>query len=261
MSSPDAPREEPEPESEEELARAGRRLSWKMFFHLMISPMAFLAPCFSCGAAITFSHSFGPAGGIVGALLGFLIGVGCIFLWYFVIIGKPLGAREEDFAEKMIADAEAGRLGRGLGRPGVQPSEIEAIPLSAGPALAVDIEGDVASAIARIDLHPEPSEALAAAEGLRKKHGRDARAVGCLARVLLRLGRPKEGVRMAGEALHVAVLTAQMGVVPRLVHAFWDHREALALDPSVAAAVADHLDQEGQPNRAAFFRSGRTSLV
>jgi hypothetical protein len=160
----------------------------------------------------------------------------------------------------MMEDAEAGRLTARSTRPHV-PRDVEAIPLSARPDLAVDIEGDVGEVVRRIDAHEEPGEALVAAEALAEDHQRDARAVAVLARTLLRAGRPKEGVRVAGDALHVAVLRGQMEVVTRLVDAFWAHRDALALDASISRAVADHLDASGQPDRAAFFRSGRTSLV
>ena len=122
-------------------------------------------------------------------------------------------------------------------------------------------EGSYFTAVARIDIHDDPGEALTAAEALRAKHGRDARSIACLARALLRAGRPKEGVGTAGEALHIAVLTDQLGVVTRLVQTFWDYKEDLALEPSVAIAIADHLDVEGQQSRAAYFRSGRMSLL
>ncbi len=264
--------EPPEPVLEEEEAAAAEAqdaegdgrlppLSWHLLFKLMLSPMAFLAPCFSCGAAITFAQSFGPIGAMVGAFGGFVLGIGAIFLWYFLITAHPAQRREEAFAEEAIEDAEAGRLGRRLGGPRPPAAEVAAIPLDARPALAVDISGEVEDAGRRVDAHDSALEALAAAEALVADHPRDARAVALLARTLLRAGRPKEGARVAADAFHVAVLKGQMDVVPRLVQSFWEQREELALDPSVAKAVAEHLEAKGQVDRAAYFRSGRSSLL
>jgi hypothetical protein len=256
---PEPPEAERDDVAESALARARRALTWQMLFRLMISPMAFLAPCVSCGAAITLGQAFGPIGGFLGAVGGFFVGLGCIFLWYFVIVAESSEQREEAFAARLEEDVKTGRLGRRLDRD-VQPHP-EAIPLTAAHALAIDISGDVGEAAARIDIHEDPSEALEAAEVLRKANARDARAVATAARALLRAGRPKEALVMAGEALHVAVLTDQIGEVSKIVQTFWELREGLALDPTIAGAVADHLERKGQLDRAEYFRSGRTSLI
>ena len=96
MTSPEAPPGEEPAEGE---PAEKRRPSWHLIFRLMLSPMAFLAPCFSCAAAVTATHALGPVAGLLGAVGGFVLGTGCIFFWYFVIVGHF-----KDDARKIIGD-------------------------------------------------------------------------------------------------------------------------------------------------------------
>lgn len=240
---------------------APTKTRWHFFLHMMLSPMAFLAPCVSCGAAVSFHHTFGTVGGLLGAIGGFILGTALVVFWYVVVEDVFGRDRQARFASQAIEEAEAGRFRRRLGGPaaeGQKMQNVEAVPLYPE---AIDIDTGIGTAIARIDAHGDAKEALTAAEKLRDRHPRDPRTVSALARALLRAGKPKEGARLASEALHAAVLAGHLGPVAPLVQCFWAHREALALDSAVARAVANHLDGVGQPDQAAYFRAGRTSLV
>jgi hypothetical protein len=233
--------------------RFGHRLGWYLLFRLMLTPMAAIAPVVSCGAAITFGSLFGRWGGLLGGLFGLALGVVLVFVWYMVIVGKVEEHRERAFERRLYEDVEKGLL-----RPRREPEKApEAIPITTSPSSPVDLETDVGTAIARIEVHAErdPSGAVIASEVLRARHPRDARVAATLARMLYLAGRPNEALTRASEALHMAALTGHMGPATRLCIDLWEARDGLVLEASIARTLARSFEEAGDEEKAAHFRA------